>query len=239
MIDPNETKQEESSARDEGARSASEVPPSSGEPPPGEAPTGEEAPGEPFFPIPESELLELRKKAEERDVLWNELLRAKADLDNYQKRVRRDRPVWEEQAQSRVFQRLLPVLDDFERALGALDHENVTVEALASGVRLALAALRKALDENGIEEIPAQGLPFDPEVHEAVEAVESDRPAGEIVAVLQKGYRRKGGAVLRPAKVRVAKSAEIPDSTGTASEPPRDGSPPRGGLGFSGQTTEG
>ncbi len=188
---------------------AQEFPPKE-ESAPGEAGTPS-PPEEPFFPIPESELLELRRKAEERDMLWNELLRAKADLDNYQKRVRRDRPLWEEQAQSRIFKRLLPVLDDFERALGALDHENVTVETLASGIRLALATLRKALEENGIEEIQAEGLTFDPELHEAVDVVPSDRPEGEILAVLEKGYRRKGGAVLRPAKVRVAKKPEAPE----------------------------
>lgn len=192
-----------------------EAPPASE---PAATPEAPEAPAEVFFPIPESELAELRKKAEERDVLWNELLRAKADLDNYQKRVRRDRPLWEEQAQGSLIRRLLPAIDDFERALGALDHESVTVESLANGIRLALASLRKAFDDSGVEEIPALGVPFDPEVHEAVEVEASDRPEGEVIAVVQKGYRRKGGAVIRPARVKVAKTAARSDAAENAGE---------------------
>ncbi|MGQ9591321.1 MAG: nucleotide exchange factor GrpE [Planctomycetota bacterium] len=193
--------------------------PAASEPAAGEPAASPEAPesvAEAFFPIPESELTELRKKAEERDVLWNELLRAKADLDNYQKRVRRDRPLWEEQAQGSIIGRLLPVIDDFERALEALDHEGITVESVAGGIRLALASLRKAFEDSGVEEIPALGLPFDPEIHEAVEVQASDRPEGEVLAVVQKGYRRKGGAVIRPAKVRVAKRPGGPEAAGAA-----------------------
>jgi molecular chaperone GrpE len=154
----------------------------------------------------------LRKKAEERDLYRNELLRAKADFDNYQKRVRKDRPQWEEQAVRRFLRDLLPVIDNFERALGTRGAGIAAPASLEEGIRLTHQMMTKALADHGVEEIPAQGEPFNPEFHEAVAEEEvADRPSGEIVEVLQKGYRH-GEAVLRPSRVKVARNVHEEES---------------------------
>jgi len=149
-------------------------------------------------------LSELEKKAGERDAYRSELLRAMADLDNFQKRVRKDRAAWEEQAVTKWIRKLLPVMDDFDRALKAIE-EGSSVESVAGGVRLMYQALLRTLSDSGVEEIPAHGQPFDPQLHEAVAEEISDRPTGEILEVLEKGYR-KNDTVIRPSKVKVAKN---------------------------------
>jgi len=149
-------------------------------------------------------LADLRKKAEERDLYLDELLRSKAELDNFQKRVRRERPALEEQAVGRFLRDLLPVVDNFDRASESLATTGGDCPALAEGIRLIHQMLQQVLTESGVEEILAESQPFDPECHEAMvqEEVE-DRPTGEIVDVLEKGYRYRS-LVLRPSKVKVA-----------------------------------
>ncbi len=150
-----------------------------------------------------------KKKAEERDAYRNELLRAKADLDNFQKRVRRERPAWEDQAVRRFVRDLLPVADNFERALThTLPIGTGSTSQLEQGVRLTLQMLARVLADHGVEEIPARGEVFNPELHEAVAEVEvSDQPTGQIVEVLEKGYRHRD-AVLRPSRVNVARNSQ-------------------------------
>jgi molecular chaperone GrpE len=157
-------------------------------------------------------LAELRKKAEERDLYRNELLRSRADFDNYQKRVRKDRAGWEALAVRRFIGDLLPVVDNFERALAALDDERASRSSFAEGVRLTYQLLRQVLADHGVEEIPAVGELFNPEVHEAVVEEEvADRPTGEILEVFQKGYRH-GDGLLRPSKVKVAKNVNAEET---------------------------
>lgn len=152
------------------------------------------------------DLAALEKKAEEREVFLNELRRARADFDNYQKRVRKDRAIWEEQAESALLRRLLPVIDDLERALQALEDGNRSDDPVAQGVRITHGAFLKVLADEGVEEIPALGELFDPNVHEAVvEEPVADRPTGEVIEVLLKGYRRRE-TVLRPSRVKVARN---------------------------------
>jgi molecular chaperone GrpE len=152
------------------------------------------------------ELDALRKKADEREAYRNELLRARADLDNFQKRTRKDRQSWEERATSQLIRKLLPSLDDLDRALLAADRIERGDDALAQGVKLTYQSLLKVLAEEGVEEIPSLGEQFDPNLHDAVMEVEvSDHPTGRIVEVLGKGYRRQG-SVLRPARVAVARN---------------------------------
>ena len=96
-------------------------------------------------------------------------------------------------------QYFLPVLDNLERAAQFADGESV-----AKGVEMTLKGITDALERLGITEIEAQGLPFDPEVHNAVLHVEDETLGEGVVAeVLQKGYRR-GDRVLRYAMVKVA-----------------------------------
>lgn len=151
------------------------------------------------------ELEELRKRAEERDAYRTELLRAKADLDNFQKRVRRERPGWEDQAVRRFLRDLLPVADNLERALA---HSGAGASGtLDAGVRMTLQMLEQVLRDHGVEEIPARGETFNPEIHEAVAEVEvAHLPTGAVAEVLEKGYKHRD-AVLRPSRVNVARNA--------------------------------
>jgi molecular chaperone GrpE len=130
------------------------------------------------------------------------LQRERAAFQNYKRRVERER---EEQAQlagGRVLTRLLPVLDDFYRAMDAVpDGER---DQWFGGVALILRKFERLLQDEGVTEIEALGQPFDPNFHEAVGVDSgSDAESGTITAVMQRGYQR-GDRVLRPAMVRVA-----------------------------------
>jgi molecular chaperone GrpE len=105
-----------------------------------------------------------------------------------------------EQAAKGLLEGLLPVLDSFELALGALDDAE---EKVRKGVELVYAELLAVLERAGLERMDAEGQPFDPNEHEAVMHQDGDGP--EIVAdVMRTGYRLKG-RVLRPAMVKVTR----------------------------------
>ncbi len=153
------------------------------------------------------EFEKVTNKAKERDLYRDELLRARADFANYQKRVSRDRPQVEEQAVRRLVIELLPVLDNFERALAA---DGSPLEDFRRGIEMVSEMLQKALANHGIEEIDAMGKPFDPLLHEAVTHEETELfPPDTVSEVLQKGYTQNG-SVVRAARVKVAKApAEV------------------------------
>lgn len=137
----------------------------------------------------------------QRDEYLADLQRLAADFDNYRKRALRDQQAFASRAAERLVAKLLPVLDDLERALEAAEHHE-EAQVLA-GVEMTRSALAAALASEGLQEIDAEGA-FDPHVHEALLAqpVEGVEP-GSIVQVVQRGYRL-GDAVLRPARVIVA-----------------------------------
>ena len=137
----------------------------------------------------------------QRDEYLADLQRLAADFDNYRKRALRDQQAFAARAAERLVAKLLPVLDDLERALDAAEHHEEA--KVIEGVEMTRSALAAALASEGVEEIVADGL-FDPHVHEALLAqpVEGVEP-GSIVQVVQRGYRL-GDAVLRPARVIVA-----------------------------------
>jgi molecular chaperone GrpE len=98
--------------------------------------------------------------------------------------------------------KLLSVLDDFDRALANVPAD--THEGWVDGVRLVERKLRGLLENEGVTQIEAMGLPFDPNLHEAVVYEETaDHPDNEVIGELQRGYRL-GDRVLRPSLVRVA-----------------------------------
>lgn len=169
------------------------------------------------------ELAELLSKAKDRDVFLEELRRSKAELDNLQKRHRRDRVQLEKQAVCRVLVGLLPVVDNFERALATLEPlDDRTAAGLEEGFRLIYQQLGQFLEQQGVTEIIAAGEVFNPELHEAVAQQEVvDRPSGEIVAVLEKGYMHDA-VVLRPSRVQVAlnvaEKSAVPDTFDEAAE---------------------
>jgi molecular chaperone GrpE len=137
----------------------------------------------------------------QRDEYLADLQRLAADFDNYRKRALRDQQAFVSRAAERLVAKLLPVLDDLERALEAAEHHEEA--QVVAGVEMTRTALAAALASEGLEEIDADGA-FDPHVHEALLAqpVEGIEP-GSIVQVVQRGYRL-GDAVLRPARVIVA-----------------------------------
>lgn len=134
----------------------------------------------------------------ERDELRALVQRVQADFENYRKRVLREQTALAERAAESLIEQLLPVLDNFELALLNLDEAD---EKVRKGVELAYADFVAVLERAGLERIPTDGSPFDPEVHEAVL---HDAGEGEptVVETMRHGYRLKG-KVLRPAMVRV------------------------------------
>lgn len=146
---------------------------------------------------------EVQKLRSERDNLFDRLARLQAEFDNYRKRAAKERDDFRDFAVSDAARSILPVLDSFNLAL-----KNATgkPEDLRKGVELIHKQLQDVLQKMNVQRIPAQGEPFDPRVHEAIEMVESnDVPDHHVLEELQPGYRIKE-RLLRPAMVRVAKS---------------------------------
>lgn len=133
--------------------------------------------------------------------LQDRVLRLQAEFDNFRKRTERERLEDSEFAGKLTIAALLPVLDDFERALKAgAGAEN----ELVRGIELIYARMVELLKKQGLEPIEAVGKPFDPHEHEAIGRVEtSEHEDGTVLQEYQKGYRFKG-RLLRPAMVQVA-----------------------------------
>jgi molecular chaperone GrpE len=138
----------------------------------------------------------------EREDLLNSLVRLQADFENYRKRIERDRAAEHYRAVGSAVEPILPILDDFERALET--HRDPGYEKFREGFDLIYRRLWGALSKLGVKRIEAAGKQFDPHEHQAVERVEShDHPDGAVLAELAPGYRFHD-RVLRPAMVRVA-----------------------------------
>ncbi|MEO8477871.1 MAG: nucleotide exchange factor GrpE [Actinomycetota bacterium] len=129
------------------------------------------------------------------------LRRLQAEFDNYRKRVVKEQTDLAELGAMPVARRLLEVLDDFELALLAADETN-DFDQFVKGVELVYAKLADALKAEGLERMPAEGAPFDPELHEALLQTGDGEGEPVVVDVLRPGYTLKG-RVLRPAGVRV------------------------------------
>ena len=129
-----------------------------------------------------------------------------AEFENYKKRIAREKQEWISVAQTDLIADFLPVVDDIERALEQIQQEKITPEISKhlEGFTLIYKEFFKLLDKYQISQIEPT-TNFDPELHEALMQVESaEHTAGEIINVLQKGYKYKD-KIIRPAKVSVAK----------------------------------
>ena len=142
--------------------------------------------------------------------------RAQALYENYRKRTESERVEWTANANVILLARLLPVLDDFERAFASLPAA-LQEEPWVNGVRLIEQKLRHILALEGVEPIPVHpGDLFDPYYHEAVLHQEVPGFAeGQIIAEVQRGYRQ-GERLVRPAQVVVAKAAAQAEPAQTA-----------------------
>lgn len=127
-----------------------------------------------------------------------------AEFDNYRRRYDKEKATWITQAHSQIIKDVLPIIDDFERALGLQDKDlSQETQAYLKGFEIILKEMNKLLEKYQVQEIKPQ-VEFDPYEHEAVMQVASEeRESGQIVQVLQKGYKIKD-QVLRAAKVSVA-----------------------------------
>ena len=130
----------------------------------------------------------------------DQYLRLAAEYDNYRRRTQKEKTDAYQNAKSDAVLAFLPVYDNLERAL----HQETADEAYKKGVEMTMNGLREVLSKLGVEEIPALGEAFDPNVHNAVMHVE-DETAGEntVVEVFQTGFRA-GEKVIRFAMVKVA-----------------------------------
>jgi molecular chaperone GrpE len=157
---------------------------------------------------PEAELSLEEQLRRERDDYQDRWLRAMAELDNYRKRSRRELEDVRRFAVADFLRSLLEVLDNFERALQVLDGQVAAegnAEGLRQGVELIHQRFQEILRDGGLSQIEAEGIEFDPALHEAIQQVEQEGvPAGTIVGVVQPGYKLHD-LVLRPSRVIVAK----------------------------------
>lgn len=143
--------------------------------------------------------------AAERDEYRDLLLRKQAEFDNYKKRVERDRAKANRQAEKSLIAALLPLLDDFERALAA-PLQGSGADAYRAGVELMHRQLLDVLRKRGVTPIDTAGARFDPNLHEAVAYQASPGHAeGDVIDELRRGYRL-GEELLRAAMVRVARA---------------------------------
>src|SRR5438105_5608684 len=147
-----------------------------------------------------AELAEIEQKADEYLRLAQ---RTQADFINYRRRVEDERTQQAREANVAYIQRLLPVLDDFERALA-----NATPEELDSnwgkGIQLVERNLSGLLAADDVQRIAAEGAEFDPREHEGVgRQASAEVPEGHVLHVVRQGYR-KGDRVIRPAQVIIA-----------------------------------
>ena len=163
----------------------------------GETEAAEET--EPEDPASLRAALEAAEK--QRDEYLAMAQRAQADYQNFKRRNNATRTEAYDDGVRETIAAMLPVIDNLERAIAAAESEN---GALVSGVQMTLRQMLEALTRLGLEEVPALGEKFDPDIHNAVmRAAEGEGEPGHVVEVFQKGYRVKG-RMIRYAMVKIA-----------------------------------
>lgn len=143
-------------------------------------------------------------------------LRALADFDNYRKRSRKEVDDAKRQGREEFLRDFLPVFDNVERAIQSAERAT-EVKSVVDGLHMILRQLTDTLSRGGIQRVPGVGSAFDPQVHEAIQQVETDEhPVGTVIAEVQPGYVQ-GERLVRAAMVVVAK-AKAGDGEKAASE---------------------
>ncbi len=147
------------------------------------------------------ELADLKDKNKD---LEDKYLRSEAEIQNMQNRYTKERAQLIKYESQSLAKDILPAMDNLERALSVEADDDVSKQ-LKKGVQMTLDALVKAMKDHGVVEIEADGVKFDPTLHQAVQTVaaENDDQKDHVVQVLQKGYQYKD-RTLRPAMVVVA-----------------------------------
>ncbi|MBL7573322.1 nucleotide exchange factor GrpE [Staphylococcus saccharolyticus] len=147
----------------------------------------------------DEKIQELEKLANDNEEKY---LRLYAEFENYKRRIQNENQINKTYKAQNVLTDILPSIDNIERAL-QIEGDDDSFKSLQKGVQMVHESLLKALKDNGLEEIVAEGEEFDPNLHQAV--VQDDNPdfkSGEVTQELQKGYKLKD-RVLRPSMVKV------------------------------------
>ena len=170
-----------------------------------EAPKAEE----PAKPDPVAELqAKVATLEKEKKENYDKFLRSAADIENMRKRQKRELEDAKTESKFKALKEMLPVVDNLERAVehatqgGDIDPK---LKGFVEGVQLVLRQFTNAFERLEVQAVEAMDQPFDPNQHEAISQQESDKPAGTVVQVLQRGYK-SGDRLLRPALVVVAKA---------------------------------
>jgi len=163
-------------------------------------------------PVADIAALQARLAEAEQQVsaLRDQSLRAAAEADNVRKRAEREVATSLKYGADRVLGDLLAVIDSLELGLKAAGAPEATAKSIGQGLALTHKQLLSFFEKHGVKVLDPAGQPFNPELHEAVSAVESsDVPPNHVLAVMQKGYRLHE-RLLRPAMVMVARAAADP-----------------------------
>lgn len=164
---------------------------------------GGDAPDQLDRDIPAEE--EVQQLRAERDSLFERLARTTADFKNTQRRIEQESDQRMQYANSSLIKSLLPVIDNFERAL-AVDPAKADAASILRGMQIVHDQWMNVLKQQQVEEIaPTPGTPFDPNQHQAIMQQDAVYPVPTVVQLLQKGYALHG-RTLRPAQVAVSKS---------------------------------
>ncbi|WP_455222559.1 nucleotide exchange factor GrpE [Kaarinaea lacus] len=180
--------------------------------------TGDETVKEELAKLQE-QLTQAEEKASKH---WDELLRAKADLENTRRRLQRDVENAHKYAVEKFIQDLLPVIDSLEMGINAAKEVDADIHKVKEGNELTLKMFNDCANKFGVEAIDPKGKPFNPEYHQAMSMQESsEQEPNTVLAVMQKGYLLNGRLV-RPAMVIVAKAVEKDTEHGAQKEEQKD-----------------
>jgi molecular chaperone GrpE len=149
---------------------------------------------------------ELADAVAEKQKNWDLYLRERAELENFRKRMQREKEDLVRFANENLLREILTVVDNLERAIEHARSQEDTVQGLLEGVEMTLSQCHKLLEKFGVTPVTAIGEPFDPSWHEAMGQMESaEHPPNTVVQEMQKGYVLNE-RLLRPALVMVAKA---------------------------------
>lgn len=163
------------------------------------------------LPVEEIERLysELEVKDNEVKANHDRYLRAVADLENYKRRTAKEISDAKCYANEKLIGEILPVIDNFERALAHANDDSKSAGSIAEGIKLIVDQMFEVLKKAGLEEVKALGERFDPALHHAISEEESaEADPGTVVKEFQKGYFLKG-KLLRPSMVAVSRAPAV------------------------------
>jgi len=148
-------------------------------------------------------LKKLRETEEEAQRNYDLYMRAYAEMENIKKRGIKEREELRKYANESLIKEVLPVIDSLQKAISHA-HNDENPSGLAEGLKLTLDSLMKTLEKAGLQEVEAEGKPFDPNFHEAIYQQTDDKvPPGHVVTEFQRGYLLNG-RLIRPAMVVVS-----------------------------------